>query len=246
MGEVTLLLGLVVLVAFTVEAALGFGATVVAVSLGAFLLPIDEILYAFVPLNLALSAFFVVRNRREVDLRLLLLRVLPFMALGLPLGFFGLAVVDERTARMAFGAFVAALAAVELWRARRAEDAALPALSTPRRALALGLAGVVHGAFATGGPLVVYVMSRTLADKGAFRATLSALWLVLNLVLVAGFAARGALDAESGARSLAWAPFLLGGLLAGDALHRRVSTEAFRRLVFTLLFVAGALLVLRP
>lgn len=245
MGEVTLLFGLVVFGAFTVEAALGFGATVVAVSLGAFLLPIDEILYAFVPLNLALSSFFVLRDRREVDLRFLLSRVLPFMALGLPLGFFGLAAIDERTARMALGAFVAWLAAVELWRARRRSEAPLPALSTPRRALALSAAGVVHGAFATGGPLVVYVVSRTLSDKGAFRATLSALWLQLNVVLLMGFASRGALDAESGGRSLAWLPFLLGGLLAGDALHRRFSAEVFRRLVFTVLFVAGTLLIAR-
>lgn len=245
MDAPTLLFGLVVLGAFTVEAALGFGATVVAVSLGAFLLPIDEILHAFVPLNLALSTFFVVRNRREVDRRFLLTRVLPFMALGLPLGFFGLAAVDERTARAVLGAFVAWLAAVELWRASRPSTAPLPGLSTPRRTLALWLAGVVHGAFATGGPLVVYVVSRTLLDKGAFRATLSALWLLLNLALLVGFAARGEIGAESGLRSLAWLPFLAGGLLVGDTLHRRVSADAFRRLVFTVLLVAGALLLLR-
>lgn len=245
MGELTLLFGLVVAVSFTVEAALGFGATVVAVSLGAFLLPIDTILHAFVPLNLALSLVLVTRNRRDVDRRFLVTRVLPFMAVGLPVGFFGLAAVDERTARLVLGAFVAWLAAVELWRARRPGLAPLASLSPLRRGLVLWLAGVVHGAFATGGPLVVYVVGRTLTDKGVFRATLSALWLALNLVLLVGFAARGSLDVESGTRSLAGLPFLALGLLVGEALHRRVSAAVFRRLVFTLLFVAGTLLMLR-
>lgn len=243
MGEVTLIFGVIIIVAFTVEAALGFGATVVAVSLGAFLLPLEQLLPAFVPLNLAMSLVLVARYWRLIDGRFLLTRILPFMALGLPLGFLALASVDEGTARTGLGAFVVWLAALELWRARSSvRPAPLPEW---KRALALLFGGVVHGAFATGGPLVVYVVGRTLSDKGAFRATLSALWLVLNLVLLVGFSARGVLDEESGARTLTWLPFLAVGLVVGELLHRRVPAEWFKRLVFTLLLIAGALLVLR-
>lgn len=243
MNEATLWLGVIIVLAFTVEAALGFGATVVAVSLGAFLLPLDELLPSFVPLNVALSLFLVARNWRLIEGRLLLTRVLPFMAVGLPLGFLALASVDEATARTSLGAFVVWLAALELWRARTLASAA--PLPGSKRALALLLGGVVHGAFATGGPLVVYVLGRTLSDKGAFRATLSALWLVLNVALLVGFTARGVLDAQSAARSLAWLPFLAAGLLVGEVMHRRVPAAWFKRLVFLLLLVAGALLVLR-
>lgn len=241
----TLVLGLFVGVAFTVEAALGFGATVVAVSLGAFLLPIDELLRAFVPLNVALSTTLVARHWRLVDQRTLLVTVLPAMALGLPVGFFALALAPESVARVALGAFIVWLAALELWRHRSAAGVTTTALPRRRQQGLLWLGGVVHGAFATGGPLVVYVLGRTLSDKGAFRATLSALWLVLNTLLLLGFAARGALDGESATRSLTWAPFLLGGLLLGERLHRSVPAALFRRLVFVVLLVAGALLVLR-
>ncbi len=121
------LLVLVVFLAFLVEAALGFGATVVAVALGAFLVPIPELLAAFVPLNIVLSAYLAVRYRRDIHWRLLMLRIVPLMVAGIPVGL-----------------------------------------------LLLGW-GVVHGAFATGGPMAVFVSGRVLTDKGRFRSTLSTL-----------------------------------------------------------------------
>jgi uncharacterized protein len=149
---VTLLpLAAVVLAAFVIEATIGFGATVVAVSLGAFLLPVDELLYVFVPLNVALSAALLSRGLRLVEGRLLVSRVLPFMALGLPAGMMALTWMDPGALKGAFGAFVVVLSAFELAK-KEASARALPVF--PTRSL-LVLAGIVHGAFATGGPLVV-------------------------------------------------------------------------------------------
>ena len=50
------LLALVVLAGFTVESALGFGATMVTVSLGSMLAPVDSILAAFVPTRIPAPA----------------------------------------------------------------------------------------------------------------------------------------------------------------------------------------------
>jgi uncharacterized membrane protein YfcA len=231
----------VVALAFTVEAALGFGSTILAVALGAALLPIDALLAAFVPVNVALSAAMVVRHRKHVDVRLLATRVVPVMAVGLPIGLLALARLDPAPLRAAFGAFVIVLAAVELVRlARPGRDAR----SLPRAAKValLALGGVVHGAFGTGGPMAVYVASRVVTDKARMRATLAALWLVLNTVLVATYAVTGAIGAESLARSAWLVPALGLGLLLGEALHARVPERAFRIAVYTLLLGAGAFL----
>ena len=68
-----LALCLIVLGAFTTEAAIGFGSTVLTVALGAHLFPIDRLLAAFVPVNVGLSAWLVLRNRHAIDGPLLLL-----------------------------------------------------------------------------------------------------------------------------------------------------------------------------
>lgn len=246
MSSTIALLALVVFLAFLVEAALGFGATVVAVALGAFLVPIPELLAAFVPLNIVLSTYLAVRYRRDIDWRLLMLRIVPLMVAGIPVGLLVLGWGSDRLLKALFGVFVVGLSALELWRMHRpapAESQADAGISLPAQVVLLLAGGVVHGAFATGGPMAVYVSGRVLTDKGRFRSTLSTLWLILNLVLVVGYAVQGSLDREAGILA-AWLALPLGlGLVLGDWLHHRVDARIFRLAVFGLLLLAGGLLI---
>lgn len=230
--------------AFFVEALTGFGSTVLTVAFGAQLVPLDALLPAVVPVNLALSTYMVVRHGRHVDRRLLLREVLPLMGLGFPLGFFAFAHLTgggDAALKVAFGGLVTALAATELLRAR----------TTPRplpRGLApvlLILAGVVHGAYGSGGPLLVYVLSRRGLDKSVFRATLSTIWLVLGLALLTGYATQGLVTRDTLTTSAALVPSLALGLLLGERGHARVDASTFRLLTLVLLLAGGLLLVAR-
>ena len=244
----TVALGLVVLLAFTVEAALGFGATIVTVTLGALVLPVDQILPAFVPLNVVLSLALTWSNRRHVRRDLLWRRIVPLMALGLPFGMLAFARLDAGFLVRVYGVFVVVLAALELARAVRRSTVAEAPHDRPYGAferIILVLGGVVHGAFGTGGPMVVYVSGRLLTDKAEFRATLSALWLLLNVVLLASYALGHRLDGDSALLTAVLAPMLAAGLVVGNVLHHRIPAERFRRVVFTMLAVAGAVLALR-
>ncbi len=237
---------LVVLAAFTVEASLGFGATLVTVALGSLIYPIDTLLPAFVPLNLVLSGYIASRYRRDIDVSALGRRIAPAMLAGMPVGILAFRALPEGLLKRALAAFVLVLAAIEIWRlARETREAARPL----PRAAALGLlalGGVVHGAFGTGGPLAVYVAGRDLGDdKARFRSTLSTLWLVLNSVLLVTYAAMGRVDGASARMTLALAPPLALGLALGEALHARVPMKTFKVLVFTLLAVAGVVLLVR-
>ena len=245
------LLGLVTLLAFVVEATAGFGATIVTVTLAAYFMPIPEVLAALLPANLLLSGYLALKYRRAIDTRLLLRRVgvwmVPGMALGmLPSVLPQLAGLREQgMIRTVFAAFVVVLAATELWRAFRPRAGAERALPRPLAAGALVGAGVVHGLFACGGPMLVYVVGRELTDKARFRATLSAVWLALNLVLVVSYVAAGTINAQSLRGSGVMLGSLVGGLVIGEWVHRRLSVERFRLAVFTLLLFAGGALLVR-
>jgi len=236
------LLVVIVFVAFLVEATLGFGATVVAVSLGALLVPIPKLLPAFIPLNIVLSSFLVVRYGRHVDWGLLLRRILPLMGLGMPVGMWIFGTGDHQLLARLFGGFVVVVSSVELWRIARPATVEAPLRSGTVVGLLLS-GGVVHGAFATGGPMAVYVTGRVLKDKGAFRSTLSALWLLLNLVLIASYLIEGLLGAESLRLTGILAVPLGLGLLSGDRLHHQVDAQMFRTMVYVLLAIAGVLLL---
>lgn len=234
----------IVAFAFTVEAAIGFGATIIAVALGSFVMPLDRLLPALLPLNFALSLAIVVRNARAVHTAMLGRRVLPAMAAGMPLGVFAFERAPRSTLQLAFAVFVFVLASIELWRMSRAPSSDRPLGPWPSRAL-LVLAGIVHGAFATGGPPVVYVCGRELPDKGAFRATMSALWLVLNGFLLVVYAVGGRIGGSSARLSLVVAPALVVGLVAGEVVHGRLPERTFRAVVFVMLLVVAVVLAAR-
>lgn len=206
-------------------------------SVGALLCPLDTWLPVVVVLNLPLSAWVLARDGKEISWGLLR-RALPLMALGLPAGFALLTLAPPALVPRLLGAVVVLLAALELLRG--AEPRALPRV----RAAALLIAGgAVHGMSGCGGPLAVYVTSRELEDKRAFRATLAALWVVLNVALLGGLALRGALPASTLAPCLPLAIPAALGIALGEWAHRRIPQAPFRRLVLALLTGVGALLL---
>ena len=239
---VALLAG-IVFVAFGVEAAMGFGCTVLAVTFAAPLFPLDRLLPLLVSLNLVVSTYIVLRHRAAVDWTILLGRLLPLMAVGMGAGMLAFRLASGRWLKLGFGLFVVVLAILELARmARRQGRVARPLGRWQSVAVLLG-AGVTHGLYASGGPLAVFFASRQLSDKGQFRSTLSALWLVLNAILLGSFLAHGALGRQTLTSFLILLAPEGAGILAGEWLHGRVNEAAFRVLIFLLLLAGGMTLV---
>ncbi len=229
----------IVLLAVVVEATAGFGATVVTVTLASHLMPVEEVLATFMPLNVGMATWIVARNHTLVERSLLLRRILPTMGAGFLLG---LTLVDDLAhpwLKAAFGIFVALLAVAELTGARER-----PASPGAARAALFG-AGVIHGLFACGGPLLVWVVGRELPDKGRFRATLQAVWWILGVLLLARYAQAGHLTRVTLGHSAWLFLALLIALPVGEAVHRRIAPAPFRKAVFGLLLFAGGSLAVR-
>ena len=237
-----------VLLGFTVEAAIGFGGTLISVGLGVFFLPLTEVLAIFLPLNVALSLTMLVRTRRDLDVRFLVRKLVPFMALGIPVGLFLSARVPASPLKRSLGVFLLLFSLRELSKPASHPSSAPPAPPAGRRMFApllLFLGGVFHGAFATGGPLVVFVASGELRSKAAFRATLTALWCLLNSAVIATYAVQGKVNLGTLQRSLLLTPLLVLSVWLGELVHRKVSAEKFRIAINVMLLALGASLVYR-
>ena len=239
-----LALGFVVAAAIAVEAVVGFGATVLTLAFGLWLLPITELLPAYVPVNMLLSASIVWRDRRALDLRVLLRRVLPLTGAGLVVGMGLYRWAARPSVQVAFGVVVVALGVRELAGVlRRAAAVAAP---KPWHGAALMLSGgVVYGLFGTGGVLIVAALAGEGLDKDRSRATLAALWLLLNAALLVNFARHGSLGAASFARSATLVPAMIGGAVVGEVLHRRVAARPFRIATAVMMIGAGAAAIAR-
>lgn len=231
-------IGLFVLVAYTIEAITGFGSLVIALSLGALLLPVPELLPVLVPLNVLMSGFLTWRNRQHIDRALLLKVILPLMLGGTLLGYLLQNGLADNLLKLLLGLLIVWFACRESWRLWRGTSVQ-PHSRWLNRVLTLG-AGISHGLFASGGPLLVYAMAGTTLDKQRLRASMLCVWFTLNSSLTLLLWSQGRL--AQGQQLLWFIPLLVIGVLVGEYLHHRVNEQRFRQMVYGLLAVTGVLL----
>ena len=154
MDPVWIAIGGFIFLAYTLEAITGFGSIVIALSLSAQLVPIDVVLPVLVPLSVCMSGYLVWRHWRDIDRRLLFKTILPGMVLGTLIGYGVKPFLDEGLLKQIFGLLILWFSGRELWKLRHATAQCIrPRWHTN---LLTAAAGISHGLFASGGPLLVY------------------------------------------------------------------------------------------
>ena len=109
--------------------------------------------------------------------------------------------------------------------------------------LTLVVAGLVHGLFVCGGPLLVLYADRVLKDKQEFRTTLSAVWIVLNsLILVSDGIAGYFTPATVGMLAISMVA-LLGAALIGNLIADKLNRKVFMILTYALMLASGVALL---
>ena len=227
-----------VFIAFTIEAMTGFGSIVIALSIGALVMDIPVLVQWLVPLNILMTAPLVWRLRSHIAGSFLLTQVLPFMALGTLVGVLLTGQLPELYSKGLFALLICWFALRSLAQMQATEH------SSATRGILVFSAGITHGLFASGGPLLVYACAKSGLDKTQFRATLLSVWLTLNGALTIWFVISGTLQQQA-SHILLLVPIVLVGALLGNFLHHKVSQQQFTRVVFSVLLVVGGLLLLK-
>jgi uncharacterized membrane protein YfcA len=236
---------LFIFLGFTTQTVAGFGAMVIALTLGLQVGERAELLVLLVPVSVIQGTAIVARHHKDVDWRLLLRAILPIMGLGAIGGVAIAEQIDGPLLKRAFGVMVMVFASRELWRLRpSAKDAAAAPLAKPLAGGFILGAGVTQGIYACGGPLLVYVVGRLGLAKAAFRASMTAVFLILNIGLTAWFVIDGQFTTSHLPRLGATVPVLVVCLVLGEWIHNRIDERRFKIGVYTLLFLAGSTLLL--
>jgi uncharacterized protein len=237
MDEKLIILMGIVLLSFTSQALSGFGSIIIAVTLGSHLYPIKELLPVLVPLDVLINAYLVARYRSKVDVGFLVRKIFPSMGVGFVGGVILFSLLESSILKGIFGVFVVVISARELFLMMR--RSATREISSTARAAYLVLGGFIQGVFASGGPPVVYAVSRSIPDKTVFRSTLASVWLSINSVLIVTYLVTGRMTIETLKHSAVLLPMVVLGIVIGEVLHRYINERHFRTVIFCVLIVAG-------
>ena len=242
------LLALTAFLAYFQEAVTGCGGTAVALPIVSLFLKLETAKEVLVIQAWLLTLCIVISSRKHIVWRQYG-RIILFAGIGFPVGMYLFASLPQSALKWALGVFVVAIAV----RGLVAQiSAAEPAKWSPSRWMSLlmngvlVLGGVVHGAFASGGPIIMIYATKALPDKSVFRVTLCMLWLTLNSILIGSWTLQGVathrpllLGGEVWMLTAICTPCTLLGMVLGDRCHYRINERAFRVAVYAVLFLSG-------
>ena len=174
-----------------------------------------------------------------------LLRLFPWAAAGVVLGYFALGRVDDWQMRHLIGIILLCLVILQFVRSRRArapggEVPPPPPWLAPIAGITAGFTTMV--ANAAGPVMVLYLLAMRL-PKILFIGTAAWYFLLLNLFKVPFSASLGLINPSSLGVSLVLGPFAMLGALVGRPIAERLNQRMFELIALGLTFVAALLMV---
>ena len=244
---------LVILLANIIQGITGFAGTILAMPPSLMLVGYSVAKPVLNVLGLLSGIYVFVGHREHVSWKEVK-KIVAVMAVSILLGILikGLFEGKEQLLYKLLGIFVILLSiqgGLSLRRKGADENAesrsAAQAADSPFSYVILVLAGIVHGIFVSGGPLLISYLTKKIKDKVCFRATISTVWIFLNTLIMlddirAGFWTGGLLITQ-----LISLPFLFAGMYIGSRLYVRMSQRFFMILTYILLFISGISLLVK-
>jgi uncharacterized protein len=236
---VLLQLGLVTLVAATLQGAAGFGFGLLALPAYMGILASTDAVPLVIILSLILSAGLAAKIRHEVH-RSLLVRFLAGTTLGLPVGLFAFQRADGDQLMVVVSGVVLAFVAFLAFQ----REEVVPATNDPSfRGWAAGAVGAMGGAMTIAlgmpGPPIVLYLTRLGVRKDTLRATTLAFFAVSYSASLLLQSAVVGVAREVWASAAILVPVALGGGWIGNRLSCYVSEEVFRRATLMLIALTG-------
>lgn len=232
----------IALVAATLQRAMGFGNALLAVPLMAFVVPTKSaVVIAFLN-GTVITGWLLYHYWQQVDWPTT--RLLGGgTVVGAPIGVIILSVVSAMALRLTLG-IVTCLAAV--WIIVSSRWLSRPTTRYAPRTIAMGVAsGVLSTSLATNGPPLVYELRQSGFEDDRFRATISAAFMVSNVIGLPLLALAGLVSAfDMALAAISLAACLLGTAL-GSWISERMETGHFIWAADLLLLATGAITISR-
>lgn len=227
-----IVVGSAVFVAAFMQIVAGFGFALLAVPV--MTLAIDPKIAVVVSsiTGIFLTSWQAVYSRADAD-RLLVRRLTAGAYVGMPLGFLVFLTVNSDVLRLLLG--LAVLVAVLLLALRFNLHHVGPRLDYG----ASFVSGVLNTSLSTNGPPLVFVLQARQLSAVTFRATISTVFALSNILGLSLFIASGKVTREGLTASAVTIPALLVGQALGFPIRKHVHGERFRVLVLVLLTAAA-------
>lgn len=223
---------IILFTANVIQAITGFAGTLLAMPLSMMLIGVHE---AKVILNImaVLSCLILASKSHKHIQPKILLNIIAWMAVGMV---FGIWIFEHLSLNILLPFYAIMIILIALKKLLIKNEIKMSKWMLNGVLLA---AGIIHGMFVAGGALLVVYASTVLKNKENFRATVAAVWVVLNTGLmisdfVQGYMTPGVIKMAG----ISILPLLLA-IYVGNKIHERIDQKVFMKITYALLLASG-------
>lgn len=230
----------VIFIASFIQGTAGFGFAFFSVPLLALLLDFRLVVPTLVLLAQVLNLIILAQHRFRADWKGSVLPMTLFSLPGIPVGVWLLTWLDVRILQGTLGLMLVTYALYQ-WLIRPRPRI----LGRAWMACAGFVAGCLGGALNSQGPPILVYASLQPWDKDMVKGTLTAFFTLTGLVVLATQASQGLVTPEARHLALMGLPFLVGGVLAGRRLYKRMGEGGYRQIFMALVFGLGLMMIVK-
>ncbi len=247
----------VVFITNIIQGITGFAGTMLAMPPSVMLVGFETAKPVLNFLGLLSGVYVVLLNRKSVN-KMEFLKIVCVMSVSIAAGIALRSVFasHEKALYIALGVIVLVTALDGIFKnfirphfsngARRDENSNSKKGQNPVVSLLLLVgAGITHGMFVCGGPLLVSYVTGKIEDKQEFRATLSACWIVLNGIIFADDLRTGLWTKELIGVAAISSVLLFAAMFVGSLLCKKMSRGLFMKVTYVLLIFSGIMLFVK-
>lgn len=228
----------IVFITNIIQGITGFAGTVLAMPVSIFLVGIDSAKVVLNLLGLLASLWIVAVSYKYVKWKEIIIVILLMIA-GSVIGITLFSTIALSWLLKVYGMFIAlvALKGIFVKGEWNLKEGVL--------FLVVFVAGIIHGMFVSGGPLLMLYIINKFKDKSSFRANIAVIWIVLNSFLAITHYNSGLITAYNlRLLSMTIVPLFVG-VLVGNYLYKRVDQKSFLNLTYVLLLISGISLIFK-
>jgi hypothetical protein len=229
-------LSLVVFAAHFIGALTGFGCTVLALPFTISLIGIESGKPVLIVLGFLQCLVVAMQEFHNIDWKEVK-KVVILVALGMPIGLLFYNILPRDLLITLLSVFMLGVSIKGFLELKGYE------FKTPKDSilnLLLFNGGIIHGAFASGGPLLMIYSSEKIKDKNTFRASMCMIWVILNGFLIIDGIVSGIYTDTIWIYTVITLPALFFGIWLAGKLSSKVDQKVFNYTIYVVLGVTAA------
>lgn len=232
---------IIIFSAYFIQGVTGFGSAIFALPLASIFLPLNAIIPTLLVFSVMQNTSIVVNDRKYIKRDLI--KIISLILIGVPFGIILFNKLPEDILKILLSLMIIYISISSFLKMKTREDKPKNEKS-PIDYLYLFFGGCIHGAFTTGGPLIVIYFVKRIHDKKVFRVTMCFIWMIINILLIIQRMIEGWYTTRVLMLIGCGAFFVIIGTYFGNKVHNHISEEKFLKVSYVILFCTGISLLI--